>query len=208
MENLTIGSFDWTRKEWDGVFYPDDLPDEWRLDFYSNEFHCALVSQTVWSSWVEEDFEDLLESIEGQKFAIYFAIQQTLDEVQQKQLLLCHAKFNAITKGVVFWEKQQVLPAGCEQFSQTLVESEAALAEIPTSTWHWTFEGWRMSGDPLGLVFNLPSEGREQAAMLKSFMASLPEQKKAAPLIIGKPHSSLDIEDLRALKTIAELLGY
>lgn len=208
MENLTVGVFDWAREEWEEVFFPEDLPHEWRLDFYSNEFHCALVPQATWTSWVEEDFEDLLESLEGQRFAIYFAIEQALTTAQQKQLLVCHSQFYAIPKGVVVWDRAQPLPSGCDDFTRTVIEPLDALTELSETAWQWTFEGWRMSGDPLGLVFELPSQGRAQTEMVKSFVASLSGYAKTAPIMIGKPNSPLEIQDLRAVKTIAELLGY
>lgn len=208
MENLTIGGFDWAREEWEEVFFPEDLPHEWRLDFYSNEFHCALVPQATWMSWVEEDFEDLLESVEGQRFALYFAIETLLTPVEQKQLLVCHSQFYALSKGVVIWNAPQTLPAGCDGFTKTLLQPISALTELPETSWQWTFDGWRMSGDALGLVFNLPTLGRDQTAMVKSFAASLQGFATTAPLMIGQPGVPLEIEDLRAVKTIAELLGY
>ena len=39
-----IGARDWEYEAWEGLFYPEDLPGEWRLAYYANEFRCVLVS--------------------------------------------------------------------------------------------------------------------------------------------------------------------
>ncbi|BBP43212.1 hypothetical protein [Thiosulfativibrio zosterae] len=208
MENLTVGSFGWDRAEWQEIFYPEDLPSEWCLDFYSNEFHCVLIPQTEWLAWSDEEFESVLESIEGQTFALYFAVQTALDASQQKQLLRCHQKFYQYEKGVVFWQEAFRLPSGCEDFSQTLLQKLDDNHKTEEFEWSWTFDGWRLSGIPLGLVFKIPSDGKEQAKMIKSFVESLPKDQVGAPFILGDLNTPLEIQDLRAIKTIAELLGY
>lgn len=41
---IRVGIFDWCEFAKTSGFYPEDLPDEWRLDFYSNEFHSACLA--------------------------------------------------------------------------------------------------------------------------------------------------------------------
>lgn len=40
---LVVGSLDWDHDAWAGSFYPQDLPREWRLGYYANEFSAVLV---------------------------------------------------------------------------------------------------------------------------------------------------------------------
>ncbi|NIP71546.1 MAG: DUF72 domain-containing protein [Gammaproteobacteria bacterium] len=50
------------------TFYPDSLPDDWRLTFYSNEFRCLLVPDREWSeapptrlaAWAEDVHEQFV----------------------------------------------------------------------------------------------------------------------------------------------------
>lgn len=44
-----VGSAGWTHASWLGSFYPEDLPPEWQLMLYSNEFSCAYLSYKEWS---------------------------------------------------------------------------------------------------------------------------------------------------------------
>jgi len=48
---LQVGTNGWEHDEWLGVFYPDDLPESWRLDYFSNAFNVVLVPQQAWLSW-------------------------------------------------------------------------------------------------------------------------------------------------------------
>jgi len=58
---LEIAAYGWLSAEWDS-FYPDDLPPEWRLDYYANEFSAVIVPAQTWqgesideaSRWLEE----------------------------------------------------------------------------------------------------------------------------------------------------------
>ena len=40
----------WDHDGWQGTFYPADLPREWRLTYYANEFDAVLVSAAQWST--------------------------------------------------------------------------------------------------------------------------------------------------------------
>lgn len=51
---LSLGALGWRHEQWSGSFYPEDLPADWRLTYYSNEFPLVLVPQPDWSS--ETDF--------------------------------------------------------------------------------------------------------------------------------------------------------
>lgn len=38
----------WDRPDWMGSFYPDDLPEEWRLSYFANVFGAVLVPLDLW----------------------------------------------------------------------------------------------------------------------------------------------------------------
>lgn len=40
---MQIGSVGWAHPDWENSFYPESLPGEWWLTYYSNEFSCVLV---------------------------------------------------------------------------------------------------------------------------------------------------------------------
>ncbi len=48
MLEIRVGALGWRRPDWQGVFYPHDLPGEWRLSYYANQLSCVLVPPDYW----------------------------------------------------------------------------------------------------------------------------------------------------------------
>lgn len=62
--NLSVGAWGWKHPEWENdVFYPADLPADWQLSYYSNEFDVVVVPATYWGAdgYGEEDWLDDVE---------------------------------------------------------------------------------------------------------------------------------------------------
>lgn len=45
---MLIAAYGWDHAGWRGSYYPDDLPAEWRLAYYANEFRAVVVPATEW----------------------------------------------------------------------------------------------------------------------------------------------------------------
>lgn len=61
---LLVGCDDWCALN-DNEWYPDDLPVEWRMAFYANEFECCCVDlndATASSSFFQQELDDLDEN--------------------------------------------------------------------------------------------------------------------------------------------------
>lgn len=43
-----LGAIGWDRPAWIGAFYPDDLPPEWRLNYYNTAFECVYLPYATW----------------------------------------------------------------------------------------------------------------------------------------------------------------
>lgn len=62
---IALGAWDWRHAEWSGRFYADDLPKEWHLTFYSNEFDAVGLYAAGWvttpisemEQWVKDTHE-------------------------------------------------------------------------------------------------------------------------------------------------------
>lgn len=70
-KHVEIGSRGWEYDQWGGTFYPDTLPAEWRLTYYSNEFRCVWVP---FERWIRTDMDELVQWSEDVPpgFAFYF----------------------------------------------------------------------------------------------------------------------------------------
>lgn len=64
---IAIGAYGWLHPQWDEDFYPDDLPFEWKIGYYGNEYPLAVVPHTYWTEHANEVgqwLEDCDESLE------------------------------------------------------------------------------------------------------------------------------------------------
>ena len=67
-KTMRVGACDWDHAHWQGSFYPDDLPVDWRLTFYANEYTAVLVPESKWRIQ-GVDFEQWAEDVpEGFRF--------------------------------------------------------------------------------------------------------------------------------------------
>jgi hypothetical protein len=200
LSNLSVGVDDWQRPELIRDYYPESLPEEWRADFYLNEFATVLIAQYDWSQWDDAWLEEL-EQAYRDNTALYFRIDRR-DSIDQQNL-------REIVERLGEWL------AGFVVFDATWPEQEIRYFERPVtfvsnhqawSGWSWSFQGVTLSGAPCGWLQELPSEPKVQREILQDFVASLPDKNRAVPFFVGG--ESINMGRLQGLKTLAELLGY
>jgi len=78
-ENLVIGACDWRHKHWSKSFYPEELPADWCLGFYSNEFETVLVPSSRWSDKSGYRCEGWLDEV-NESFRFYIELPPVLSE--------------------------------------------------------------------------------------------------------------------------------
>ena len=54
LAELVVGARGWLHEHWQDSYYPEDIPDDWRLGFYANEFNTLLVPWEHWNGSVDE----------------------------------------------------------------------------------------------------------------------------------------------------------
>ena len=84
-ENLKIGARGWRHQKWLGSYYPDDLPEDWQLGYYANNFSVVMVPAEYWSPSNGYDLEEWLDGIdEDFRFYLEYPLLDT-DEIQHFQ---------------------------------------------------------------------------------------------------------------------------
>ena len=68
--NIDIASYGWQGTSWQG-FYPADLPEDWRLDYYSNEFNAVVIPVELWQGASVDEIEQWQDAVHGE-FRFYF----------------------------------------------------------------------------------------------------------------------------------------
>jgi hypothetical protein len=205
LENLQIGLYGWHRTDLVGQFYPEDLPSDWQLDYYSNAFRVVLVPQLEWITWDEDDLETIIEAVEA-PFYFYFAVEDGLTAEDLSQLTRVVGALKAQACGVVVWSEKPFKKPEIVGLPVTLISTQYKLPG-----WSWQNQSLWMSGEPLAYLPGLTANAKEQVVLLKAFMQSLTESKLvkkglAAPFIVGG--DAIDMEQVTNLKVIGEFLGY
>lgn len=72
---IDIAAYGWESEPWQG-FYPADLPEDWHLDFYSNEFRSVVVPSDIWQGITADVAEEWLDAVDAE-FSFYF---EAIDE--------------------------------------------------------------------------------------------------------------------------------
>lgn len=74
-QDLLIGAKAYKHPAWLNSFYPADLPDEWRLGFYANEFQTILLPEADWIGADEEQIYQWFDEVQDE-FIFYFELSQ------------------------------------------------------------------------------------------------------------------------------------
>ncbi len=107
---ILIGTAGWQYPEWGNeVFYPEDLPQDWYLSFYSNEFPVVLIAESRWAGASEtEQIVDEISEQATEGFKCIFELDLRVQNSMQTRLqplarienflggLLVHAKSNFV----------------------------------------------------------------------------------------------------------------
>lgn len=91
VDNLAVGSYGWQLDRIASDFYPEDLPEDWQLDYYCNFSNLVVVPQSIWSSqWAagekNADCED--ESAQQAREEMLEEFQEALTEESYVYLVL------------------------------------------------------------------------------------------------------------------------
>lgn len=85
---ILIGAAGWQHPQWSNdVFYPDDLPEDWYLSFYANEFPVVLVPEAQWADIDAADqvVDEILEQATP-GFKCVFELDLTEDRTRHSKL--------------------------------------------------------------------------------------------------------------------------
>lgn len=200
MENLQIGTYGWLHPSWEGSFYPDDMPEEWQLDYYSNAFRVVLVPEKQWIGWDEKDLEECVDAVEGE-FEFYLRVDDVITADKEQQMQRIQQGLGSLLKGVVVFSETEIPEPLIYGQPVSLVSKNLIM-----SGWHSEIEGVKISGSPIGYCADLKEDGKWQSAMLQGFMQTLPDINSGIAFFIGG--DSINMTHVTNLKVVGEFLGY
>jgi hypothetical protein len=82
MARVRIGTIGWLFKSWDRDYYPEDIPQEWKLGYYANDMTAVVVPESFWQQADKEQLEQMAEDVHDD-FGFYFQIEKTWPSVDE-----------------------------------------------------------------------------------------------------------------------------
>ncbi|WP_275099458.1 hypothetical protein [Sedimenticola hydrogenitrophicus] len=184
---LIIGAEGWEHAAWNESFYPDDLPPEWRLSYYANEFSLLLVPFEVWRTGDDERFRGWREDVAGGfRFVLDVTGMALEDGRSLQQLQRCQSALGDRLAGGVSWSAAS--PSDCARLRGWLgdgrfLASAARRPDLPLTV--------RVAADGTTLCALIPSEAAADLKWLRSVLESLSagraETKRLLLFFTGTP---------------------
>lgn len=167
---ILIGANGWLHTAWQDGFYPDDLPEDWHLGFYSNEFPVVLLTAQLWpringeiAEWLEDCNDELgfVCEIPGSLLAltdrdkVISSINEYIEKllVLQEHLLaiiLPVQKMSASLEAIIN-EINSPVPVCIQLNNETVAEESMSIQKMCEKN-RWPLV-WQGNGDAAGLGY-------------------------------------------------------
>ncbi len=183
-DRIETGSLGWTHAAWDNDYYPEDLPEDWRLDYYSHHFQFVLMQTDEWLHVSQGDIQQWLEDV-NETFTFFLAIRpEAIDSAAIEQIGNIKAGLGDRLCGLVILQVDDSLP---ESIIKSLTELTTVyldtdqFADLPAGT----KPCWRNEREVSDCIigFMRPEVAKDMRAMRAQIEVFL-QQCKAKPLYL------------------------
>ena len=193
-------SVGWDHSGWTGLFYPEDLPREWRLTYYANEFRGVLLPFRSWITARRQNLADWADDVhEG--FQFYLELKQMEDlQACQERVLPLGKNFT----GFVLDKTEPLNLAGRPPWWNEEAGQSVLFANRLTDL---TLPAHSDAGSRT--VFRIPCEEltdmMQQRKLLEQAVEWAADGSQVLLFLEGDPPS---VEKIRNLKLLAQFLGF
>lgn len=201
-DQIEIGAVGWEHPGWCDRFYPDDLPEEWRLTYYGNEFPLVLVPGSQWQAGALSC--QLWRDDVDPSFRFVFDVSEPPDQVDAwlDCLAACAGVLGGLLAGVVAWRP---LPQALLGRLRQALGQEPFLAVAGPPDPHAQV---RLAVDGAVTCARVSSRQASDLPWLREFMQQMPaasgEGRRRLLFISGSPP---EIQVLREAAILQQLLA-
>lgn len=186
---------------WDREFFPDDLPEDWRLAYYANEYPGILIPPEGWAQ--DPDIQDWIENT-SDDFEFYFQVQAGMSDESLERLTQAADALGPRLKGLL-------LDSGNQEGYETLLDRLAAVTSGRKLSVVTPYKGlslcWQhdiVAGTACGpglirLESDMPP--RQLRALIEAYVAATEDE---APILFVRAPVSV----LETLNTLLDLMGH
>jgi len=210
-KNIQVGAYGWLHPHWERSFYPDDMPAEWFLSYYSNEFNTVMVPADYWIKDEGFNCEEWLDDIHDDfRFYIECPIQALSDDgaftlfLKQLEFLQAHLAGVYLIDSLIISMHEQGHVAQLQRMAQqTCLFCDTTISELEvTPVWRVDAAKNKVSTQLAIFEDNLTQLRRTRVNVEAFAENSLSEQQD----IIVK-HKTLSSFDLMRFRSVIEIMG-
>ena len=189
----------WDYPGWVGDFYPDDLPQEWQLAYFANEFPGVMVRQQVWLRRGAQTWNAWHADV-GETFRFYLEVNQSVNIRKWVDAAGClETNFGGFVVDLQWLERA---------FAQAFLQDSGLNCYTLFPKGSTTRDIQRRSLDKLRVAFLLTTSEltdlKSQRRLLEKFAELVDSEAEVLLFLVGEPPM---IDKLRDLRTLAQLLG-
>ena len=214
-QTINLGAYGWLHQDWKNSFYPEELPADWRLGYYSNEFNTVLVPAFYWQEGYMAGCEDLLDDVHpGFQFFIE-CDDRIFDTIPPSELTDALRSLQPQLSGLVFPDVLRMNKALDDRFlvlADSLEVEVIGGQSVPGAAKVWRPGNTLVNGQQQARFAIIEDDLRDLRAVrskIEPFTRQLQDQrldKKGATLIVS--HPQLQAADLGKLRSVLEIMGH
>jgi hypothetical protein len=214
-QTINVGAYGWLHPHWINSFYPEGLPADWRLGYYSNEFNTVLVPSFYWQEQYLADCAALLDDVHSDFQFFIECDDRIFDTVSLLELAEALKILKPQLSGLVFSGALQMEKAIDERFlelADSLEVDMIAGQSVPGAEKLWRpgdSRDNRQQPARFAIIEDDLRDLREVRSSIEPFISQLQDQDEegsGASLIVS--HPQLQVADLSKFRSVLEIMGH
>jgi len=199
---LETGSVGWRHEGWDDSYYPDGLPEDWQLEFYTHLFRVLALPSDDWMTASTEEVEQWLE--DGGDECSFFLMIDSPDWGTQQAEKLAHA--GALLSGsllgiVVMQDQVRLSDSMLSELSKhfkVFIDSDAPVSDDVFSVC-WRPDRKTEHSVVGMLTANQSNNTRQLRGYIESFLQQAGEDRELYLLFSGEPPVIKAMQDAQVI---------
>lgn len=215
--NINLGACGWQRAHWLNGFYPEDLPEDWQLMYYSNEFTTVLVPASYWQTHLLADCVEWIDSVhENFQFCVECHVDM-FEHLSMQALSEALQILQSQLSALVFLDDKQLMPVRVKKDFIHLIDQLGVDVYSAGSWFDLEVDAqvrgvWRNTDSKasnFAFIENDLTDLRVARDLVEQFIASLEgseQSPEGATIIVNHPH--LQAGYLSKFRAVLDVMGY
>jgi len=207
-----LGAYGWQHKHWAGTYYPEDLPADWQLNYYSNDFRTVLVPVDYWQTITPEDCYEWLDAVDDEfQFFAEVSDEMFSAELMASTSAMLEQLSPQLSALVFLGHELQLMPEAKTLLQRLGITIYAADTRLLSAEGLNVMPLWQQA-DPcvsdLALIKDNLKDLRLSREQFEKFIQSYSLSPTGDEVNLFVTHPQLQAHDLSKFRSVLELMGY